>query len=257
MHSYKHISIPSRNHNPHWLKVRSIGDLTNPGIIFLHGAAGCSANWNYQIQAFKNDFYLVAPDLRGHGGSPWPGPSSLDDFYSDILHLCQSLLWERPFVVVCHSFGGPLGIKLAAEFPDRVSGLILCNTAWHLPRTPILFIMRLLCRCSDVIRRFYPWMLSTSSQVICHILHRTINHWNCLHLLPKIKAPTLVIAGGLDLIIPFWVAQETARHIRHSRYHLIPFAGHVIMLEQPELCTHLLSEFLEDIHFAPTSRSPK
>jgi lipase len=70
------------------------------------------------------EFAIAAPDLLGHGRSPWAAPWTTD---ANVAALAALL--DAPAMVVGHSFGGAVALTLAASHPDLVSALVLLDPA--------------------------------------------------------------------------------------------------------------------------------
>lgn len=227
----------------HYLTVLEGGDPALPSLLFIHGVAGSSGNWSYQLTTFVDRYHVVAPDLRGHGRSPWPGQSTLEDFDKDLDALVEQLPLSQKFVVASHSFGGCLASRLAARYPDRVAGLALINTAGHLPRGPMFRFLLLFSGQADRFRRHYPWMLAAGSEVCRQILYRTTREWDCWSLFPDLAMPSLVTTGALDLLVPVTLARRTAESLPDAEFQLIPSGGHVLMVEHP----HQVNQSLESL----------
>ncbi len=95
-------------------------------VLALHGLTGHGARWAH-LAADLPDHRIVAPDLLGHGDSSWDPPWSyaahLDGLDSVVAEL------DSPIIVVGHSFGGALAIRLAQRHPDQVRALVLLDPA--------------------------------------------------------------------------------------------------------------------------------
>ncbi len=111
-----------------------------PPLLLLHSLSGNAFIFQGLIAAGLNNHYrLLIPDLRGRGFSDHPvGGYSLEQEARDLIAFIDKLGLER--VALCgHSFGGLLAIYLAAHYPERVTKLILLDTAVALnPLTPVL-----------------------------------------------------------------------------------------------------------------------
>lgn len=103
------------------------GDRDNPAMLLLHGFMGSGKDWQPVIPFLKPDFYLIAPDLPGHGESRYLYENGDYDFITaadfvldilDDLHIRQSIL-------VGYSMGGRLALYLAFQNPERFSHLIV------------------------------------------------------------------------------------------------------------------------------------
>lgn len=96
-----------------------------PWIIFLHGLLGSSRNWLKITPAFEVNFKVLVFDQRGHGKSFKPSTGyAPEDFAGDLKFLMDELGIERSFLVG-HSMGGRNALCFAANFPERVSKLVI------------------------------------------------------------------------------------------------------------------------------------
>ena len=109
------------------------GDRTDPPVVFLHGNPTWSFLFREQIRRLRDDYRCVAPDYLGFGLSDKPRdfPYRPADHAWTVERLLSHLDLRDP-TLVCHDWGGPIGLDYAARNPDGVSGLILSNT-WMWP----------------------------------------------------------------------------------------------------------------------------
>jgi pimeloyl-ACP methyl ester carboxylesterase len=97
----------------------------NARLLFVHGWQADHTVWNDVIGELAPDTKSVAVDLRGSGASARArGPHSLERFAADLRELIEAL-GSGPLVVVGHSMGATVALRLAVDAPDLVSGLIL------------------------------------------------------------------------------------------------------------------------------------
>lgn len=113
------------------LNVHTYGPGDGPVVLALHGLTGHGSRWQSLATDYLPDLQIVAPDLLGHGHSPWRGPWDYDAHVAALdavidAHIAKS---ARPVVVVGHSYGGAIGIRLAAARPDDVAALVLLDPA--------------------------------------------------------------------------------------------------------------------------------
>jgi len=110
------------------LHTYSYGPDTAPEVLAVHGLTGHGMRWGSLAQEHLADIAVLAPDLLGHGRSPWSAPWSID---ANIAALASSVrsAGAESVVVVGHSFGGALGLHLAARYPELVRALVLLDPA--------------------------------------------------------------------------------------------------------------------------------
>lgn len=96
-------------------------------MVALHGLTGHGQRWQH-FADYVPEIAVAAPDLIGHGRSSWAAPWTIA---ANIAALAQLLDAEAdgPVLVVGHSFGGALGLHLAAARPDLVTALLLLDPA--------------------------------------------------------------------------------------------------------------------------------
>lgn len=104
-------------------------------VLAVHGITASLAGWPLLAAALP-EARLVAPDLRGRGRSNvLPGPYGLDRHAADLVQLLDALGLDR-VVVVGHSMGAFVGVRLAGLAPDRVAALVLVDGGIALPPMP-------------------------------------------------------------------------------------------------------------------------
>jgi len=97
-------------------------------ILMIHGLTGHGWRWHTLANEYLAEFTALAPDLLGHGRSSWSAPWTIDANVAALASLIEREA-DGPVVVVGHSFGGAVGLHLAAACPDLVSGLVLLDPA--------------------------------------------------------------------------------------------------------------------------------
>ena len=106
-----------------------------PTLILLHGGRDHCRNWDWVAQELRNDWHIIAPDLRGHGDSAW----SSDGEYSpraNVYDLAQLVhqLNAGPVSIVAHSYGGNISLRYAGIYPDMVKKLVVIEGLGPSPR---------------------------------------------------------------------------------------------------------------------------
>src|SRR5438105_7632125 len=98
-----------------------------PSIVFVHGFACSSEDWQPQLEHFQKTNEVVACDLRGHGRTPGrPHECSIEHYGGDVAALVNNLELARA-VLVGHSMGCRVVLEAARLIPDKVAGLVLVD----------------------------------------------------------------------------------------------------------------------------------
>jgi lipase len=112
------------------LHVHLAGDPAGPPVLALHGVTGHGLRFR-PLTSRLGEFRWIAPDLRGHGRSPWTPPWRFEQHVEDVLEVLDAQGVGRA-AVVGHSFGGAVGAYLARTAPERVERLVLLDPAMGL-----------------------------------------------------------------------------------------------------------------------------
>src|SRR5271165_1880847 len=100
-----------------------------PVLVLLHGFPLNRELWAEQLKVIGSAYRVIAPDLRGHGESECPdGAYTMDEMADDVVELLDRLNVKEPVVLGGLSMGGYVALSLVVRHPQRVRGLILCDT---------------------------------------------------------------------------------------------------------------------------------
>jgi 3-oxoadipate enol-lactonase len=211
-------------------------------------------------------FRVVRYDLRGHGASPAPeGPYEISDLGGDLLALLDRT--EIPRAHLCGvSIGGMVSMWVAANAPERVDRLVLCNTSAHFipPDTWVQRAATVRAHGSGAVavaqvERWFTPGYARRNPVLLDRMHKMIaatpaeGYAACCGLLERtdlhpclgdIRAPTLVIAGAGDPAAPPDHAERIARGIRDARVVVVPDSTHMAHIEQAAAVNELIRAHL-------------
>jgi 3-oxoadipate enol-lactonase len=246
---------------------------SGPVVLMLHGFPFDRSMWRGQIEKLSNGFRVIAPDLRGHGGtSVTSGPSMMEEMAEDAVALLDEL--NVPRAVVCGlSMGGYVALALYRAHPSRVRALVLADTrpqadtedgrrareenarrALSEGMRPIAAAMlpKLLSTCTresapEVVSRVREMMLGVNAEGAASALRGMALRRDQTDLLSKIDVPALVIVGSEDAVTPPSDAEAMRELIEGSRLVVVEGAGHVSNVERPEEFDRALVEFLEGL----------
>lgn len=107
------------------------GDPAAPAVVLLHGYTSDLRSWQEHMEALCRDYFVIAPDMRGHGTSAAPEDLSayaIEEFAEDLRVLLDELKVEHCGLVGC-SFGGMVALQFATTWPERLAALVLSDTS--------------------------------------------------------------------------------------------------------------------------------
>jgi esterase len=110
------------------LAYKEYGERGNPPLIILHGLFGMLDNWQMHAQNFAKDYHVYSLDVRNHGRSPHDMDMSYSAMAQDIQEFCQLHLLDN-IMLLGHSMGGKIAIKVTVEFPSLIRKLIIADIA--------------------------------------------------------------------------------------------------------------------------------
>ncbi len=101
------------------------GNEDAPPLLLIHGGRDHCRNWDWVAERLRDDYHIIAPDLRGHGDSQWMIGGSYNhvDYVYDIAQLLHQTKMT-PVSIISHSLGGSIALMYAGLFPDTVTRLV-------------------------------------------------------------------------------------------------------------------------------------
>ncbi|HET6786388.1 MAG TPA: alpha/beta hydrolase [Aquabacterium sp.] len=246
-------------------------------IVLLHGTSASLHTWDGWVAALAPGRRVIRMDLPGFGltGPAPDGDYSLPRYATFVTHLMDQLGVQRA-VLVGNSFGGAVAWKTAADHPARVSRLILIDAGgypYESASVPIGFRLARYPALSPILNNVLPRSMIESSvrnvygdpeRVTAELVERyyelTLRAGNRQALverfrqspggefaaqIPQIQAPTLILWGGRDRLIPPSTAQRFRQDIRGSALVVFDTLGHVPHEEDPAHTVTVAQAFLE------------
>jgi pimeloyl-ACP methyl ester carboxylesterase len=239
-------------------------NISRPPVILIHGAGGHHLFWPPQIRRM-HDQRVFAVDLPGHGKSEGVGHHTVDDYMQEVMEFVSALKLNA-VVLAGHSMGSAIALKAAVEFPKKVIGLCLIGGGARLRVSPAIMngasdpstypsAVQLIAddsfspqTSSRLKEQAAARMLETRSSVLYGDL-LACNAFNITDQLAHVSAPTYILCGALDKMVPQRFSEILRDHIPGSKMDVIPNAGHMLMLEQPDQTAEMLAGFLNKIPF--------
>ena len=254
-----------------------------PAIILLHGLGASLESWYFNVDALGEHFRVFAPDIVYFGKSAKPERDPQhSDFVDFTIHFMNTFGIDRA-VLVGNSMGGAIAARVAMDFPERVAGLVLVNSAgfgrelaWWLrlrtlidvrpSGTPPPWLVRIGLRAifqdpSRISDEVLELLMSVEQDAEAMRTARRVLHigvdWRGLkpYLLQEIRdsahqvtAPTLIVWGKQDRVVPMRHAFTARNLIPNARIHLFEQCGHTPQLEYPAHFNALIREFVNEIY---------
>ena len=241
------------------LSAREYGDPKGPAVVLLHAFPMSGAMWEPQISALSA-YRVLIPDLRGFGGTPLVAPWLIEHAAADVLDS-----FEVPAVFVGLSMGGYVALQIAAAAPERVKGLVLCDTRAEpdanenkLKRAAAIDFVRKngvpaflgpFLKDAVVNQRAASFLhgvaAKSSPEAVMAALAALAARPDAVPGLPKITAPTAILVGSQDKITPLPLSETMRSRIPGAELHLIPDSGHFSNAENPVAFNERLLSFLK------------
>lgn len=251
-------------------------------LLLIHGMAGSSESWGPVFARLAESYRVVAPDLLGHGLSAKPRTDySLGAFAAGLRDLLDEL-GIRAATVIGHSLGGGVAMQFMYQHPEYCQRLVLISSGGLGPDVglmlrvlsapgaelvlpvvapqPVLQVGNMLrsrlravgvesARAAEVWNAYSSFSDGSTRQAFLRTLRsvvdlrgQTVSALNRLHL--RADAPTLVIWGDRDRIIPTVHAYEAHAARPGSQLEILPGIGHFPQIEAPSQVADAIERFL-------------
>lgn len=229
-------------------------------LVFLHGWGADLGSFNVLTDTLKQTYDIIAIDFPGFGNSPEPSFAwNLDNYTEMTLELLNALNLSSP-VLIGHSFGGRVAIKLSQKMV--IDRMILINSAgikpkrhWHyyfkvygyklFKTVANLPVMRFILKEPlEAYRELYSSSdYKQASPVMKQVLSKVVNE-DLRHILKSIEVPVLLIWGDQDASTPLSDAQLMASLIPDAGLVVYDGVGHFSYVEQPSRTIAIINSFV-------------
>jgi pimeloyl-ACP methyl ester carboxylesterase len=254
-------------------------------LVFIHGLSSWTSFWEYQLPAFAGPYRVLALDLPGYGASARPDAPYTPPWYADVVSAWLDKVGVEKATIVGHSMGGQIALTLALDHPEKVERLVLSAPAgfegfnagaakfmkdfWTERRAMQTteeqvranFVTQVFNRRDAGVERLIEERvrlgLSASFGGTSVAVARSVAgmlDYPVRDRLSKITAPTLVVYGTADRMIPNpiftggatrSVARIAEERVAGAKVVMIPGAGHTVHHDAPEQFNAALQEFLK------------
>ena len=251
------------------LYARDVGQGTP--LVLLHAFPLSSAMWLAQREHLASRFRIVTPDLRGFGGSVLGAAEpSVDVMADDVAALLKARNISRA-VIGGVSMGGYVAMALCRRHPDRVRGLVLADTkasadteAAREKRLRMAERLTAENRTDVLVEETLPGLLGPTTMRQRALVYGRVRGlvqstppkaaaWaqramaarpDSTDTLRGVKVPALVIVGSEDRLATEDDARTMAEALPNAELTVIPRAGHLTPIEQPDLFDQAVAEFV-------------
>ncbi len=267
------------------LTTRYLAAGEGPPLVLVHGVGQSNLDWRWTMPTLSRTHRVYAPNLPGVGGTARPTAADYSPaFYARFLAAFLDALGIERAGVVGTSLHGHSVLRLALSEPARVSAVAVAGSTglgrtfnpFTLPtvlpgygelgiswaKTPLGAVQRAWGQVpllfghpqrvppewiAEQVRLaqlpgFLEAQLATTRAQFGPLGQRAL----VLEELPRLTAPTLVVWGAYDRVVPVHQAQEAVARLERGRLAIIPDCGHAAWLERPERFAEILSEFFDE-----------
>lgn len=254
-------------------RLRLIDTGTGPAVVFVHGLAASMYSWrSFLGPVAAAGHRVVAFDGRGFGYSEKPAAGYGNQDYVRLLIALLDTLRIDEAVVVGHSMGGQIAAEAALAHPERVLGLVLIASTgagvryslltrlagWPLIGTlgAALHSRELTARVlrgtfadptrvtADEIDQYYAPLTEPGAGRALHRVMREFHFDALRHRLRSIRAPTLLIWGANDRVVPPSLGRQMSLELPRGALVMVRDAGHSLPDERPDAVLEPLLAFL-------------
>ena len=249
------------------INYRFDGPEDGPVVMFSNSLISNYSMWDDQLQAIIDAGYrMLRYDQRGHGGTDAPDISySIEMFAEDVIGLLDALKIQQVHFVGL-SMGGFVAQLLAANYPDRILSVALCDTACVMP--PVELWNDRIAQAQSggtqaladaTLGRWFtaPFHQSNSAEInrVRDMINasnvtgyigcaRAIRDMSQCDVLGRIKKPCVVVVGESDPACPVTSAEVLHQGIEGSELVIIKQAAHLPNIEKRDEFNSILLEFL-------------
>jgi len=246
---------------------------SGPPVVLLHGYPFNRSLWQDQVEALRDKYRVITPDLRGFGDSDsTDGSATMSRMAKDVAELLDALEISSATIGGL-SMGGYVVLAFYKQFASRVSGLVLADSR---PQSdteenkqvrekqaqqvmsegmagiadamlPKLLTSETVSRRPEVVKRVRDMMIKTKRAGAAAALLGMAAREDQTSLLSQIAVPTLILVGREDPITPVVDSEKMHNEIKGSRLVVVENAAHVSNIEQAELFNAELRSFLGNI----------
>jgi pimeloyl-ACP methyl ester carboxylesterase len=241
-------------------------------LILVHGFPLTPAMWEPQLALADRGWRIIVPELRGFGdGKSDPPTTSIDDYAGDTIDLLDKLDIKKDAVVCGLSMGGYAAFAMYRHAASYFRGMVLADTRSQGDSPEAVtnrknmqqlvrdkgqgavadaLLPKLLCEATlkgrpDVIDNMRRQIMGNSVESIVGALTALMTRPDSTPMLPTLRIPVQIIVGADDALTPPPLSEQMHKDIPGSELVVIPGAGHMSNMEQPQAFNDALGRFLD------------
>jgi 3-oxoadipate enol-lactonase len=218
-----------------------LGKKSAPVVLCSHCLAGSLNIWDPQMDELKEQYRILRYDVRGHGGTSAPeGDYTVELLADDAIGLMDELgIDSAHFMGI--SMGGMIGQVMALAHPERLSSLILCDTACQIPKESLPIWQERIAAAKQNGMQALADNTPVSGFAGCCM---AISGFDVKDRLTQLAMPVLIMVGENDPGTPVEASRQIENQISSSRLEVLPKAFHLSNVEAAQSFNHILMDFL-------------
>jgi 3-oxoadipate enol-lactonase len=236
-------------------------------VVLLHGYPFDHTIWEKVSDKLSGHARVISPDLRGHGKSPKPVAAyTIADMALDVKKLLDENNISQA-LVIGHSMGGYVALSFAQQFPKMLIGLALVASHGYADsdekkKSRMLTIEKVrkagavsalasmpekLTRYPNIRKICKEYIENADINGMAGVLAAIANRADSMAVLKGLECPVMILAGKDDEIIPIENSRRMASDCDHAVFVELDEAGHLPMLEKPELVAYSIITMINSI----------
>jgi pimeloyl-ACP methyl ester carboxylesterase len=220
---------------------------SGPPLLLVHGLSGSGRWWKNNLAVLSQKYTCYVLELVGYGANRAFKPLRLHSAAEALAAFIAAELPTGRTHVIGHSMGGHIASYLAARYPERVDRLVLAAASGLVRSDIVRMAMRLPIAGHYSPLDFLPTLAMDALRagpVNLFLSTLDILGSDTTEVLKQIAAPTLLIFGDRDNLVPVAAGETMAKLIPGSHLEVIEGAGHVLMWDHPRTFNKLVLKFL-------------
>ena len=222
-----------KNHSLRYLELTTNKSL--PYVVFIHGAPGSSADYYdyFRNEDLYTNFNLISVDRLGYGYSDFGNPETSIQKQGDAIQsIIEKYCSTNKVILVGHSYGGPIAVRMAMDYPNSYTSLLLLAPALDPENEQEIKLAYL------AVRKPTSWLTPSALRVAAD--EKFAHSKELQKMIPfydKITIPVCHIHGTKDSLVPYENLNFSKRHLQSDFLETIPIEGedHFLPWTQEEL----------------------